>query len=96
MSLVRNIYTGLIYPTLIHNVILWGGVWEFYKQKVRELMNKVLQNVFQVRNNSNNIPMVSLSYSYVQLSLLKFDDIYEFFLSKFVHFVMYKRPQLWR
>ena len=39
-------------------------------------------------------PPVPTSSMYKELSLLKFEDIHKYFLLKFLHFIIYKKPEI--
>ena len=44
--------------------------------------------------NENNTPLTSTNVTDKSLYVLKFDDIYKYFLLKFLHFVFYERFDL--
>ena len=96
-SLPRNVllqlYNCLVYPSIIQNIIIWGGVEETHRRRVRVLMNKILRLILRVKYESH-IPQMRTTDMYRQLGLMKFDDVYDYFLLKFIHFIQYDRFDL--
>ena len=48
-------------------------------------MNKILRVILHVKNDELHIPLLGSSEMYSELGLLKFDDIYDYCLLKFIH-----------
>ena len=85
-----NIYYSLVYSILTQNIIVWGGLSYEHRRNIQIGMNKILRQILCVNYDENHRPLVSTDEMYKKLNLLKFDDIYDFFLLKFIHFVLYK------
>ena len=90
-SVLVKIYYSLVYPTLIQNIIIWGGLYEIHYNRVSVILNKILRIILNVKSNEHNIPLVSVNTMYKQLGFLKFKDIFRYFLLKFIHFISYDR-----
>ena len=52
-------------------------------------MNKILRSILHVEYDENNIPLMPTNDMFKSLKLLKFEDVYKYFLLKFFHFVLY-------
>ena len=59
--------------------------------KITVIVNNILGNILKVKRDVNNIPLISNNNLYKNLGLLKFTNIHELFLLKFIHFVYYDR-----
>ena len=90
-SVMMNLYNCLVYPAIVQDIIIWGGVNKTGRNRVKILMNKILRLILNVKFNDNNIPLTRTNDMYKQLRLLKFEDIYKYYLLKFIHFVQYER-----
>ena len=86
-----NIYNTLVYPTLINNIIIWGCMNKSNENRIQVILNKILRVILKVRYNDNHVPLTSVNSMFKELGLLKFRDVYEYFILKFIHFVSYKR-----
>ena len=84
-----TIYYSLVYSLVSQNIIIWGGVSEVNIKNVKTCLNKILRSILRVQYDVNNVPLVSTNEIYRSLNLMKFVDIYKYFLLKFVHLVMY-------
>ena len=91
-----TLYHSLVYPVIIQNVIIWGGVPESNLKDIKIAINKILRSITKVRCDHNNIPLVSTNEMYKSVSLMKFDDVYRFFLLKFVQNVFYRNTDLFQ
>ena len=58
-------------------------------------INQILRNVLEVSFNSDRRPLVPISMVYKRLSVLKFEDIYEFNLLKFVTYISRLDGEIW-
>ena len=94
-NVLVNLYYSLVYPTLIQNIIIWGNMSRENLRKVNTRINKILRIILQVKCDENNITLVDTSVMYKQLNFFKFHDIYRFFLLKFIHFIMFKRQDIY-
>ena len=91
--LLLKLYYSLVYPTLIQDVVIWGGMCKTNLVEIHILINKILRNILNVQY-INYVPVIPVNDMYKTLKLLKFEDIYTFFLLKFIHFLLYKRFDL--
>ena len=89
-STLLSMYYSLVYPVIIQNVIVWGGVPVANLRNINVTINKILRFILKVEYDDNNVPLMSTSHMYKTLKLLKFEDIYRYFLLKFLHFSFYK------
>ena len=90
-SILIQIYFSLVYPVVIQNVIIWGGLNEFHLNRISVILNKILRIILKVKSDENNIPLMSVNEMYKQLGFLKFKDIYRFYILRFIHFILYDR-----
>ena len=42
----------------------------------------------------NYVPTMPTNDMYLSLNLLKFEDVYRLFILKFIHFILYEKPQM--
>ena len=85
------IYNTLIYTLIIQNIILWGGSPSVHINKIQIIMNKILRTIFHIRFDENHIPLVSTNEMYKSNKLMQFQEIYEYFLLRFIHFSFYQK-----
>ena len=85
------IYNSLIYPLILQNIIIWGGISEIHKNRIQVAMNKILRNILKVKFNENHVPLMSVNEMFKKLQFLKFKDIHEYFMLKFFHLIYYNR-----
>ena len=90
-STLITLYYSLVYPVLIQNIIIWGGIPEANLRGIEIALNKILRNILKVKHDENNIPLMSTGEMYKMLNLLKFNDVYRYFLLRFIHDIFYKR-----
>ena len=76
---------------MIQNIIIWGGIPKTHALKISVMMNKILRLILGVKFNENNIPLMNTDAMYKELNLLKFHDVYRYFLLRFVHFMFFDR-----
>ena len=91
---MMKIYNSLVLPNIQQNIIIWGCLTEEKKNKINVKINKILRCILNISFNDNYVPNIHTSEMYKSLNTLKFDDIYDLFLLKFLHFVMYKNTKL--
>ena len=84
-----TLYYSLVYPIIIQNIIIWGGIPQANLVSIKTTLNKILRNILKVEYDENNIPLMPTGEMYKTLNLLKFDDVYKYFLLKFIHDVFY-------
>ena len=80
-------HIGRQYTHIIQSVIIWGGASISSLQPIIVKINQIFKNVLKVSFNSDRIPLIPTSMVYKRLSVLKFGDIYEFSLLKFVIYI---------
>ena len=90
-STLITLYYSLVYPVLIQNIIIWGGIPEANLRGIKIALNKILRNILKVKHDENNIPLMSTGEMYKMLNLLKFNDVYRYFLLRFIHDIFHKR-----
>ena len=91
-DILMKIYYGMVYPTLTQNIVIWGSLGCERQRRISVLLNKIVRHISNIRQIYPNV--VSTSTLYKNLSLLKYNDIYKFFLLKFTHFLLYKRNEI--
>ena len=94
-STLRILYYSLAYPYIINSVIIWGGVSETKLRDLKVAINKLLRTILRVRTNVFGIPLMPVSEMYKNLGLLKFSDVYKYFMLKFLHVVLYENRKLY-
>lgn len=83
------IYYSLAYSVFIQSIIIYGKSFNVNLQPLRILINKILRTILNVKRDENFIPLMSVNKMYIKLKLLKFDDVYEYFLIKFLKKAFY-------
>lgn len=78
------VYFSLGYSLLSQSIILFGGNFDTVLEPVRVILNNILRVILKVRKDENGIPLMHINDMYFSLGLLKFDDIYKYFLLKFL------------
>ena len=81
---LRTIFFSLAFPHIIQSIIIWGGAPDTTIRPIAIKMNKILRNILKIRYDNNGIPAVPTNAIYKRLSILKFADIYEYNLIKFI------------
>ena len=89
-----TIYYSLVYSLVSHNIVLWGGVPEANIRNIKISLNKILRSILKVEYDENNVPTMHTNEMYKTLNLLKFQDIYKYFLLKFIHFILYRDNEM--
>ena len=89
-----TIYYSLVYSLVSQNIVIWGSVPEVNVKNIKICLNKILRSILKVEYDENNIPLVPTNEMYKSLNLLKFEDIYKYFLLKFVHLVLYGKNDM--
>ena len=84
-----TIYYSLVYPVVSQSIIIWGGVPVANIRNIKTTMNKILRSILKVKHDENNIPLMQTNEMYKSLNLLKYENIYEYFLLNFAHLVLY-------
>ena len=92
-DILINIYSGLVYPIITYNIVVWGGVNRTATNRINVLINGILRHILRVKFQ-NYRPDISTSDMYKNLSILKFKDVYKMFLLKFIHKVYYDRTDI--
>ena len=89
-----TVYHSLVYPIITQNIIIWGGISATNLNSIKIMLNNIMRCILNVKYDDNNIPMMSVNNMYKSLNLIKFDDIYRYFILKFLHYVFYKNLEL--
>ena len=89
-----TVYHSLVYPLITQNIIIWGGISATNLKNIKTMLNSILRCILNVKYDDNNVPMMHVNDMYKSLNLLKFDDIYKYFILKFLHHVFYKNVDL--
>ena len=87
-SVLVILYFSLVYPHLIQNIIIWGGAPESVLAKLRVKINNVLRCILKVQYVDGR-PLMSVNGMYRLLEFLKVEDIYKYYLLKFIHGSLY-------
>ena len=90
VNTLRTLYYSLTYPALTYHVVIWGGISPSHTVNIKIIMNKILRIILRVRYDDNHIPLVRTNTMYRDLKIFQFNDIYRYFLLKFVHYCFYK------
>ena len=69
----------------MRSVIIWGGTSNTKINKVRVALNKILRVILRVKSDNFHVPILGCNEMYVMLELLKFDDILDYCLIKFIN-----------
>ena len=70
---------------------MWGGASNTKINKVRVALNKVLKVILHVKTDYFHVPRLGSNETYVKLELLKFDDILDYCLIKFINWCFTER-----
>ena len=87
---LKTIYFSLVYPHLISSIIVWGGASLNKLKPIITCQNSILRIILRVKYDINRRPLMSNNNLYLTLRLLKFQDVYHFFLLKFVNFAKFE------
>lgn len=90
-----SIFYSLGYSILIQSIIIYGRTFTTILNPLRILLNNICRVILNVKRDYRNIPLLSTNEMYYKLNFLKFDDIYNYFLTKFLHRVLYKDDKLY-
>ena len=89
-SLLLKLYYSFFYPYLVQNIIIWGGVSGNKLKPIQVSMNKALRSILSISYDAMHRPLMNTNLMYKELKLLKFSEIYDYFLLKFIHFCIYE------
>ena len=89
-----SIYYSLVYPIVIQNIVIWGGICQINLIAINTKLNKILRCILGVKAGYDEAPSISTNLLYKTLGFLKFDDIYRLHLVKFFHFILYEKYYL--
>ena len=81
----------LAYSHVVQSVIIWGGASNTKINKVRAALNKILRAILRVKTDNFHVPLLGSNEMYVMLELLKFDDILDYCLIKFINWCLTER-----
>ena len=74
----------------MQDLIIWGGCSNVHLDRIKIIQNKILRNILKVKF-TNFIPDMHVTDMYKELKILKFEDIYNLSLLRFIHFIFYER-----
>ena len=89
-----TIYYAFVYSTVVQNIIIWGGISDSKIKLIEVTLNKILRIILNVRLNENRIPSMPTNFMYKSLNLLKFKDVYKYFLLKFFHYALFRNSNI--
>ena len=92
-SALISIFNSLVLPVLYQNIIIWGYLPQYQINKINIKMNRILRCILGVRFDDFFQPSIPTNNMYKMLNILKFKDLYNLSLLKFLHFILYKRPK---
>ena len=94
-SCLRMIYFSLAYPHIIQSLIVWGGTYQTYMQKIALKINAILRNILSIKMGPNYQPLVPTSLMYKKLGIMKIEDVYMFQLLKFYNNIRANHPLMY-
>ena len=93
-SALISIFNSLVLPALYQNIIIWGYLPQYQINQINVKINRILRCILGVRFDDFFQPNIPTNDMYKMLNILKFKDLYNLSLLKFLHFILYKRPEL--
>ena len=87
-NILLIIYNSLVASAVTQHIIIWGGIAAVHVNKIEVLMNKILRCILDVRFE-DYLPLIHTTDMYKTLNILKYHDIYELNLLKFIHSISY-------
>ena len=84
-SLLLNLYNSLLYPHLVQNIIVWGGVSENKLRPIQVQMNFALRNILNINYDNFHSPLLNTNSMFLKLNLLKLKEVFQYFMTKFIH-----------
>ena len=91
---LMTLYHSLVYPTILQNIILWGGIAACHINRIKIIINKILRCIIGVKFDQNRMPLMPTAQMYKSLKVLNFDDVYKLHLLKFIHQSFYHNHDL--
>jgi hypothetical protein len=79
LNTLKTLYYTLVYPHLNYGIILWGSAYQVHMNKLSLIQKKIIRAVSNVGHYEHTQPL------FVQLDILKLDDMYEIETLKFMH-----------
>ena len=86
ISSLCTLYYSLVYPYLVYCISVWGSTYTTNLKRIFLLQKKVLRIISKSSFDAHTDPL------FIQLKILKFDDIYKFQILKFMF--LYKNKVL--
>lgn len=90
-----SLYYSLMYSQFIQNIIIWGGRHPSKTAKIKIAVNKALRIILNVQYD-NYIPLIRTDILYKNLNILKFEHVYQLFILKFLHYILYDNETLFK
>lgn len=91
---LKTLYYSLVYSIIAPSIIIYGNTFNTHTNPIKILINKIVRLILNVKYDANRVPLLSTNASYLKLGFLKFDDIRDFFLLKFIRTALYFNPHL--
>lgn len=91
---MTTLYYSLVYSIVSQSIIIYGNTFSCHLQPLKIILNKIVRIIFRIKYDDNHIPLTRTNTMYYQNKLLKFDDIRNFYLVKFVKKALYDDPAL--
>ena len=71
---LKNIYYSLVYSTFTYSLIILGGTYNTYTNRIKVNINNILRLMLRIPRNENNVPLVGVAEMYNTLNLFNFDE----------------------
>jgi hypothetical protein len=91
-----TLYHSLAYSQLIQSIIIWGGATNQQIQPVKVILNNILRNILGVKYDLNHVPLMHVDEMYDTLRLLQFDEVYKYFLLKFIRDAKFLNTEIYQ
>ena len=73
------LYYSLVYPYIIYCILIWGNTYQTHLNKIILLQKRIIRIV----NNASYLAHTSILFH--QMRVLKFSDVFKFFLGKYAY-----------
>lgn len=92
-SNLLSVFYALGYSVLVQGIIFYGKTFNTHLQPLKILLNNILRTILRVKRDHNFIPSMNTNQMYLTLKIMKFDDIVDYFLTKFLRrAIFYDEP----
>lgn len=79
VEVLKTLYYSLAYPHLSYGIILWGSTYATHMNKIVVMQKKLIRAIMHASLNEHTHPL------FVDLGILKLNDIYTLEVAKFMH-----------